>query len=154
VFCEWEALLADATLRMMMGYASPLYTPAFPAGGTRAVSLAVAQQQLFDGQAYLLWHSPTRNKVRVSRWLYQSPVETVMDTAQAWLEQVAAIRHHVAHRSPDSRQKLDAATMSLAGVRVRGGNAGEFLRANAPAGVHWLDQLVTDMEGLALQLAP
>ena len=57
VFCEWEALLADATLRMMMGYESVLYSPTFPAGVSKSNTIADAEHALLEGQPYILCHN-------------------------------------------------------------------------------------------------
>lgn len=154
VFVQWETLLEEATLRYMCGYVSPLYVPIFPAGQVRSTSLADAAIALFRGAPFVLWHDPQRNVARVAQKLDASPVETVSNTAQAWLESAANVRHRIAHGSADAKRKFDQATMNLAGRRFPGASPGRFLRSRAGNGRRWLEEITLGLQGLAAQIAP
>jgi hypothetical protein len=71
--------------------------------------------------------------------------------------EIASLRHRVAHGSHDARVRFDAATMLLAGRRVRGANPGRFLRSFNSSSVpseRWLVTVASELIALAHQIAP
>jgi hypothetical protein len=132
IFGLWEGFLQDLTLHWMARYRSPGYAPVAPGGGRLFPSIQVASLTLHfeDGRArdYLLWHHPPTVKRRVRRVLVDCPVETLCDTELDTLTRYAAVRHHIAHGSADSRRKFILAATALTGSDY-GGRAGRLLRA-------------------------
>lgn len=152
MFAQWEVFLEDVTARYLIGYVSPVYTPSLLI--SKPTTLAQGRTVLADGRDYCLWHNPDHVISRVAKRLDACPVESVVRSSRSNLQAMAAIRHRVAHHSLDARRKFDAATMTLDGVRIRGGHAGRFLRREKATSVRWLDHLASQMRGLAGQISP
>jgi hypothetical protein len=132
IFGHWEGYLEELTIRWMARYRSASYVPAAAAGASLHPSLGQALAALYieDGRQrdYLLWHSGPTVKRRVARVLDQCPIETLCDTEPDALEQIAAIRHHIAHGSRDSMAKFRKAAIELTGSD-HNGRPGRLLRA-------------------------
>jgi hypothetical protein len=154
-FTEWEMFLEECTIRFMRGYTSGAYVPMYPQGTTVSPSIAAARAKLLGNRRYLMWYDPVTNIRRVKKWLDHCPVEVICLSAQSWLEQIAAVRHRIAHRSDDARSKFDSACMALAGRRFVGSSAGRFLRSFDPSSGHRrIEGIAQRMMNLALQVAP
>lgn len=125
IFGHWENFVEDCLVRLIRGQGTPTYSPVVPAG--RAASLAEARTRLLDGRRWLLWHDPQRNLIRVRQHVTGSPLEQALDASGSQLEDYAAIRHAVAHRSPDALDNFNAAAMKLTGVEH--GSPGRLLRS-------------------------
>jgi hypothetical protein len=158
VFTAWENFLEQSLLRLMCGHHNTVGTYARTGGATHCPTLGVAESVLLSGAPYLLWHDPQRVINRCNAQLVAGPHATVLASALPLMQSYAAIRHHVAHRTQDTRQKFDAACLALIGSRVRGGRAGRFLRITttlAPSGVvtNWMGRVCADLESFAGQIA-
>ena len=157
VFVEWENFLEASFLRTLCGYVSPLYTPAFTPGSARQPTLAAAELALLAGNQYLLWHNPVTTVSRAKKWFIGAPHELVILSNLARLEWFAWVRHAVAHRSDDSKRKLDLATGNLAGRRYAGSSAGRFLRDWDPQShpqTRWLHSITAELVALSGQICP
>jgi hypothetical protein len=154
IFAEWEVFLEQVTIRYMCGYYSNLYSPLFVPGVTPSPDLQSAEAALHGGSAFILWHSVRRNMNRVHKFLDNCPVESVSDSASAWLTDVASVRHRIAHRSEDARVEFDTATRNFSGRRFTSSSAGKFLRSFSPSTDRWIVELTNGLKGLAVQIAP
>jgi len=157
VFCKWEDFLEQSFLRYMCGYTC---TSGFmtPVSGAHYSSLAAAHTALLGGRDYILWHSPSQVKTRSRGFFAGSYHETVLASHESRLEQFSAIRHHIAHAQEHARRNFDVATMTLAGRRIPGGNAGRFLRGwtvdSKGDRVRWLNRISTEFKAVARQITP
>jgi len=157
VFVGWEQFIEASFLRMMCGYQSTVWTPAFAAGKQRQLKISAAEGALFGGRDYLLWHNPKSVRDRGHQWFAGGPHEAVAVSNFSRLESFAAVRHRIAHGSDDARRKFDAATMTLSGQRYRGGSAGKFLRswnASISPAERWLNTIGDELASLAAQISP
>jgi hypothetical protein len=158
-FSAWENLLEQSFVRLLAGYRNTAGVVALAPTVARPATLGDATLQVLAGQQYKLWHNPA---IVISRakgfFAPNSPHESVLTSAQSDIGDFAAIRHYVAHRSPDSRMKYLNAAHQLAGAAPFGTRAGWFLRSatidpvtgNA---VNWLQRICADLERYAIQIA-
>ena len=132
IFGYWEVLLQESVIRWMAGYQSLSYTPTPAASEILYGTVSQARTVLFTERGrlrdYLLWHNPSQVTARVSARLVMCPVEFLCSTESTSLEQFAAIRHHIAHGSSDSRTKFMTSAIALTGSD-HGGSPGQLLRA-------------------------
>lgn len=128
VFAAWENFQEDLTVRFMSGAVSQNYTPIPAQGKSLHRTMKSARTDLYNGRDYLLWHNPQKSLEQIRRHIQNSSIESIIVGSQARLESYAAIRHSVAHGSEDSKRKLAAAVLSLAGTSSTT-SAGKFLRS-------------------------
>lgn len=163
-FCAWENFLEEVFLRLLCGYHNGKGRATLLAGKTYSVDLTAARVVLFSGRDYLLWHSPQYAIRRSQRWFDNSgpaanaPLEAVPASSQSDLEDFAAIRHFIAHRTSDARAKFDTAARRQSGYGVLGSRAGRFLRQDTTdptTGIRmsWMARICDDLVSLANQIA-
>jgi hypothetical protein len=156
IFVGWEAFLEEVFLRYLCGYRSIHGFATLLPGTSYAASLAQAERAVLGGNRYVLWHSPGKVASRAHKFFSASPVDTVILSNTARLEDLAAVRHRITHAQEDARRNFDRATMAIAGRRYRGARPGAFLRyvdTSAVSPVRWLERLGQEVEGLAQQIA-
>jgi hypothetical protein len=158
VFSAWEGFLEESFLRFLCGYRNSTSIITLQAGKTFSTDLRTAKTALYNGRAFLLWHSPSYPVTRSQQWFSAGPHETVINAAFNDIEDFAAIRHYVAHRSDDCEQKFDAAARRLSGAGVLGRRAGRFLRNNTIDPVTglqmpWINRISADLHRYAVQIA-
>jgi hypothetical protein len=156
IFVSWEAFLEQAFLRYLCGYTSKIGMAVPVAGQSFATTLASAEAAVLGGRAYRLWHSPSEVVTRASKFFGSSPIQTVVSSNTARLEQFAAVRHRITHSQTDARNKFNAATMTIAGKRYMGARAGAFLRdidPNTTSSLRWVELLGMELQNLAAQIA-
>ena len=160
-FCAWENFLEEVTLRFLCGYENNGGVAIMQPGKHRQADLADARSALYGSNDFLLWHNPSYPIKRSRAWFLNGPVETVIDSAKGEIESFANIRHFVAHRNEDSKEKFDAASRALKGTAtvaagVLGLRAGRFLRESVTElGVttSWQARICADLRKLADQIA-
>lgn len=117
IFAAWEGFLEAITVRWMAGYCCPSYVPSTPEGSRlcQTVEQASVRLSIEHGRArdYLLWYKPKTVEDRLKPHLLSSPLERLAVAEADWLTAVAAIRHDVAHRTPDSAARYRAAALYL-----------------------------------------
>ena len=128
IFTAWESYLEDLLVHMMAGYSTPSYSPRPATGGSLYETLAAARVALFAGRPYLLWHDAATVARRSGEKLVGCPIQRDLIGALGWLANVSAVRHRIAHSSPDAAAGFRAASMSLTGADHRG-KPGRLLRA-------------------------
>lgn len=129
VFSTWENFLEEVSARYLAGYSCDIYTPIASSGSTLARTIVEARGRLYGGRRFLLWHDPIRVADRTANHLDQSPVEVVCRGEQILLEDLASIRHHIAHAgSRDSLNQFRTSAQRLTGNDYRG-QAGRLLRS-------------------------
>jgi hypothetical protein len=156
IFVSWEAFLEQAFLRYLCGYKSKIGMATPATGQSFATTLASAEAAVLGGKAYRLWHNPNEVVKRASKFFGSSPIQSVVLSNTARLEQFAAVRHRITHSQTDARNKFDAATMTIAGKRYAGARAGSFLRdvdPNTASNLRWVELLGLELQGLAAQIA-
>lgn len=119
-------------------------------------TLASAETAVLGGQSYFLWHNPVKVVAKAARFFATSPIQTVVQSNQSQLEQLAAIRHRITHSQADARNKFDLATMSIVGKRYAGSRPGSFLRdidMSSTPPLRWLENLGRGLQNLAGQVA-
>ena len=126
IFATWENTLEDLVVYFLAGYRTPTYVPVY-AGARPAQTLTAARAHLYGGRPYLLWHSTYRATSQASKHLVACPVETVASSAATEIDQYGAVRHAIAHASPDARAKFVAATRAISGLEYK--SVGRFLRS-------------------------
>lgn len=153
VFTAWEALLEDVFLRLMCGYTRGGVAEAMVGGAAPYRTLALAEAAMLHGQQYVLWHKPARVIQRAQTTLANSNFQQVIQSAQARLGQLAAIRHRIAHEQHDASVQFNTVSMAIAGKRYKASRPGRFLRdvSNNPPD-RWIDTLAAELESLAAQL--
>lgn len=127
IFASWENTLEDLVVYFLAGYRSPSYVPAY-VGPRPGATLTAARAFLYAGRPFMLWHSAQKATSQAAQHLVACPVESVASAAAAEIDQFAAIRHAIAHASPDARAKFVAATRAIAGLEYK--NVGRFLRSD------------------------
>ena len=128
IFATFESFVEDALSHYMAGYATPHYSPhPAPNKGLHA-TIASARAELYHGKRYLLWHDMSRDVKRAQDHLSGCPVETAITANLTRLESYAAVRHHIAHNSADSRRQFESAALSLTGS-AHDGKPGKMLRS-------------------------
>ena len=155
-FVWWESFIEQAFIRYLAGYTSKIGMAVALGGVSYSPTVKHAEATILGSRDYALWHNPSVVVRRSQQFFSSSPIETVLMSNRARLEALASIRHRIAHSNNDTRRKFDAATMALGGKRYRGGRAGSFLRDfdfNITPPVRWLDQLGTELQNLAVQIA-
>lgn len=157
IFASFESFLEDSLAHFMAGYGTPSHSPAPAVGKSLFPTLTAALAELYGTRQYLLWHDMARDITRSQTHLVNCPSETVLAANKARLDDYAAIRHHIAHNSKDSRQKFEAAALRITGS-AHGGKPGRMLRSedisdplNTPK---WIRNVVDDMAGVVLQICP
>lgn len=157
IFASFESFIEDSLAHYMSGYGTTSYTPVAAAGKRLHATVNNALGSLYGTRAYLLWHDMSRDIERSQVNLVSCPVEIALVAKQPELEDYAAIRHHIAHNSRDSRVKFEAAALRLTGS-THGGKPGRLLRSedisdplNTPK---WIRKIVDDMAQTALQICP
>lgn len=158
IFAAWEGFLEDTFLRFLCGYGNTAGSMTLHPGKAFSQDLSYAKTALYNGSPYLLWHNPSQVVRRAQRWFISCPHEIVINAAISDIEDFAAIRHFVAHRSDDCEQKFDAAARRLSGTGVLGRRAGRFLRKNTVdpvTGIQmpWINRISDDLHRYALQIA-
>jgi hypothetical protein len=126
IFASWENALDDLVIHYMADYSSGEYVPK-RVSGKASRTLKAARKELYAGKDYLLWHNPNQVVARVKKVLEGCPVETVVANSSTELGYFAALRHRVAHDSPDTKEKFKTAAMALCGVEHR--SVGRMLRS-------------------------
>jgi len=155
IFVSWESFLEQAFLRFLCGYTSAHGVATMLPGRAFLPTLAQAETAVLGGNAYVLWHNPTRVVTRCRRFFHASTIETIVASNTARLEALAAIRHRIAHAQADAKQKFDSATMLLVGRRYRGARPGAFLRdrdTSVSPPERWLDRLAQELVSLSRQV--
>jgi hypothetical protein len=154
--CQWESFLEEAFVRLRCGFVTSHGPVAHQHGLPKCRDIAAARAALLrPGRTFVLWHD-VGTVVKRSRGNFVSgPHETVLASHQTALEHYIAVRHRIAHLSPDARIKLDAATIALVGTRFPGGSAGAFLRSWKPGvapAKRWLEVITNEFEQIARQI--
>jgi hypothetical protein len=155
IFLAWEVLLENALLRFISGYRHSGGLEPLKAGLVYYPSLAMAERALLGGRRFQLWHDPAQVMVRARRFLIGSRYELILASAQGRVEQLACVRHRIAHSQRDAQVRFDAVTMALAARRYRGSRPGRFLRDRTMMGgqsVRWISVISSDLESLAHQI--
>lgn len=132
IFTAWEAFVEECLIRLMAGYRTSSYVPVATSGKHLFRTVREARSELYTGRDYLLWHNPTSIEKRSARYLVGSPIELQVRSSRVWLDDIAAVRHRIAHSSDDSHAKFTYASTHLTGTGHRGG-PGRLLRATDPA---------------------
>jgi hypothetical protein len=155
IFIEWETLLEQSFLRYLCGYASVAGSRYNPISGVYFATMQIAQPQILGNRQFVLWHNPSVTVARARQFLAQCPHEYVIASHSARLDDLAAIRHRIAHGQEDAKQKFDIATLRIAGRRYRGARPGRFLRDwdySAIPARRWLVTLGMELRNLAHQI--
>jgi hypothetical protein len=158
IFSAWEGFLEDVMIRFIAGYENSSGKMVLKAGKSFKTDLFQSKQALYNGKAYLLWHSPNLPISRSQAWFINSSVEGVISSAQADIGHFAAIRHYVAHRSDDCATKFNLAALALDGVGTSVNRAGRFLRRQtvdpvSTLQVAWITRIGDDLVRYAKQIA-
>jgi hypothetical protein len=156
-FVGWEVFLEETFSRYLCGYVSVHGALPRPVGMSYAPTLAAAETLVLGSKQYLLWHNPTHVIARCSSHFQPgSFYETVVSSSTARIQNMANVRHRIAHGSSDSAKKFDAATLSLVGKQYQSASAGKFLRDWVPGKTtpeRWLSELARELVALASQIA-
>lgn len=128
-FTIYEAFLEELLVHLMARYPTPTYSPVASGGFVLARSVSLARSAVYGGRPYKLWHNPSEVRTRVSGFIAGSTLETQLGIHEQTLQDLAAIRHHIAHGSSDSKSKYLAAVRRLTGVSTPG-TVGHLLRAS------------------------
>ena len=159
-FSAWESMLEQSFLRFMCGYRQKSGVPVATATATwaRRRNLTAAMALLLGASQYKLWHNPQHVIARSQGYFVNGPHEIVLTSALADIQDFAAVRHYVAHRSADTRQKFQAAARRLSGASIVGARAGRLLRSSTidpvtSLQVTWLERMCADLERYAKQIA-
>lgn len=160
IFGYWESLLEEVTLHWMARYSSSTYTPVAAAGTSLFLTLTDARPHLYfehnQQRDYLLWHHPATVEMRLKRHLLSSPIEALCNQHSVVLGNYAAIRHHIAHGSADTRARFMASSVALTGSHFNG-RPGKLLRSanfadplNQPK---WIRCITDSLKTFALTVA-
>ncbi|MGJ7521712.1 hypothetical protein ACSFA0_14590 [Variovorax sp. LT1P1] len=157
-FSAWENFLEQSFLRFMCGYASSSGAPTATTTWGKPSNLTGAMTTLLGGKPFKLWHNPQHVVGRSQGFFVGGAHELVVASALADIEDFAAIRHYVAHRSADTEVKFQASARRLTGAGIVGGRAGRLLRSSTidpVSGDHmtWMDRICLDLRRYALQIA-
>ena len=161
-FSAWETFLEQVLLRFMCGYQNSLGTPTSTGTWPRPATLAAAHATLLTigprPQPFLLWHNPQGVVQRSRLCFLNGPHEAVLSTVLVEVTDLAAVRHHVAHRTDDTKTKFQDAALRMSGTVVLGGRAGRFLRSSTQDPVTaeqmtWLERACLDLSRYARQIA-
>lgn len=158
VFSAWENFLEQSLLRFLCGYRNTagLYGRVGSIPYFRSIN--AAHHHLLRGRTYLLWHNPQDAVNRSNANLNGGPHASVLLSALADIRNYSYIRNHVAHRSADTGNKFELATLAFTGRRIAARRAGRFLRLpttlpHSGAISNWLGRICVDLENYARQIA-
>lgn len=155
IFLAWESLLEGSFHRFLCGYTRSGVQEVRAGGAAYARTVAQAETLVLGTRQYILWHNPARVIQRADRFFVASNYRLVIASAQARLEQFAAVRHRVAHSQEHARVACDLATVGLAGKRYKGSRPGRFLRDTVPLSSppeRWLVSISDELLSLAQQI--
>jgi len=157
IFATFESFIEDALAHYMAGYKTSLYKPVPVANVSLHPTVTSARIALYNGRRFLLWHDMARDVARAQAHLVGSPVETTIAANLATLEAYAAVRHHIAHDSADSKSQFEAASLAITGS-THGGRPGKMLRSedisdplNTPK---WIRLVVDDLARTVVGICP
>lgn len=150
VFGHWENFIEECLVRMLSGQGCSTYTPALSAP-PRARSLGDARLRVLAGKRFALWYDPVKSADRIAIHVTGSPLEAILRGSSVGIEQMAAVRHAIAHKSDDALAAFRAASLALAGVSY--GNPGRLLRSQDHSDplnpVRWLRKMTTNLRDFA-----
>lgn len=150
LFGHWENFIEDCLVRMLVGQGCASYRPLL-VSGPKASSLASARAQVLGTQKFLLWYDPGKSADRIARRVSGSPLESALRASLANIENMAAVRHAIAHQSEDAFTSFRDASRTMTGVEYL--KPGELLRAQDHSDplnpTRWLRRLTTDLRTLA-----
>jgi hypothetical protein len=128
-FTVYEAFVEELLVHQLARYPTSGYIPVAAVGRRLERTVKAARAAVYDGQRYLLWHNPAKVRTRVARFLDASTLEKQLLQHEQTLQDLAAVRHHIAHGSADSRANYLASARRLTGVGSPG-TVGHLLRAS------------------------
>jgi hypothetical protein len=156
-FVAWEVFLEAAFARYLCGYVSAHGSLPLAAGQSYVSTLADAEALILHGSAYSLWHNPTKVIRRCQRFFAAgSNFEAVVSSSIARIQEMANIRHRIAHGQKDAISKFHAATLFFVGKQYPAASPGRFLRDLVPGRnppERWIGELSKELVALASQSA-
>ena len=152
IFGHWESFVEECLTRMVAGQGSGVYAPVL-VNPPRARTLQEARARILGNRRYLMWHDPAVAAGRIAQLVIGSPLEATLLAARQSIDDYAAIRHAIAHRSDDVVRGLGTASQSLTGVKHT--VPGRLLRMQDHADplnpVRWLRKISSDLRQLAFR---
>jgi|TARA_R110002020_G_scaffold5703_2_gene23442 hypothetical protein len=150
LFGHWENFIEECMVRMLSGQGCTNYTPVFVAA-PRSPTLTAARLRLLNGRPFLLWYDPVKSADKIAAHVSGSPLETVLRGSAMHIQNMAAVRHAIAHQSQDALASFKAVSLVMVGVEHAG--PGALLRSQDHSDplnpTRWLRRLTTDLRGLA-----
>jgi hypothetical protein len=153
IFVAWETLLEVSFYRYLCGYKSRFGMATTT--GPYCRDIAAAEAAVLGGRRYRPWCDTATILTRCKTFIATGRHELVIARNSARLEQIAMIRHRIAHHQEDARSRFDAATMAIAHRRYPRSRPGKFLRdhnRSALPAVRWINQIVGDLTTYASQI--
>jgi hypothetical protein len=100
----------------------------------------------------MLWYDPIKSADIIGGHVSGSPLETVLRSAESSINQMAAVRHAIAHQSDDALTSFRTASVSMTGISYD--KPGKLLRAQDHSDplnpVRWLRKLTTELRQFAV----
>ena len=160
IFGAWEQYLEAIFLRSLCGYASRSSQEVLQNNLSYFRNLQSAEAAMLGAKQYKLWHNPNVVVQRCKQFIDSSgrgPAlqERTIASNLAFLEQLAAIRHRIAHSQKDAKNKFDAASVSITSRTYRGSRPGRLLRDWDPSTNprrRWIHTFEQSLIGLLSQM--
>lgn len=151
LFGHWENFIEDCVVRMLAGQGCASYAPVIVTL-PRSSSLAAARVRLLNGRSFLLWYDPLKSANRIATHITGSPLEQMLRASSVHIENMAAIRHAIAHQSQDALMSFRTASLAMVGVEHP--SPGALLRSQDHSDplnpTRWLRRLTTDLRTFAI----
>lgn len=156
-YSSWENFLEQTFFRFLCGYENSSGSISLAPGIVKCKTIQQANLLVLGGKQFKLWHNPQIVIDRSKGFFTSGPHEAVLNSAKADIDNFAAIRHYVAHRSEDTKLKFKSAAVSMIGGSLAGDRPGRFLRLNTidpvtNTSMTWLDRICGDIERYAKQI--
>lgn len=157
IYSSWENFLEQTFLRFLCGYENSSGVVTLKTGIVKSKTIQNAHLLVLNGMQFKLWHNPQIVIDRSKGYFSSGPHETVLDSVRTDIENFAAIRHFVAHRSEDTKLKFKAAVVAMHGSSLTGERPGRFLRLAThdpvtSTNMTWLDRICKDILRYAKQI--
>lgn len=151
LFGHWENFIENCLVRMLAGQGCSAYTPSVVVP-PKAPSLVASRARVLGGRSFMLWYDPIKSAERVATHVAGSPLEAVLRSSSTHIQNMAAVRHAIAHQSKDALASFRIASLSMTGVSHN--KPGDLLRSQDHSDplnpTRWLRKFTTDLRQLAV----
>lgn len=149
----WESFLEETFSRALCGFT--LSNGVQSLVGSPFPNLASAEAAVLGSRDFVSWTDTGTVIRRCRTYIRSGDHEAVISSAATTLDNLASIRHRIAHRSEYARSQFDIACRAFIGRTVHGSVPGKLLRAwntSVMPNERWLYTLTGALRNFASQI--